>query len=190
MSEPSLPDLLEALGELFLVPGGFDANRFEGLGRSSWAGMGITPALHRLLIEDRTGLDVAYTGLFLQGFDRPTLHLEASAQFTGSLADPSLLAELVKISSIAGIHPDSSIQPDHLGAILLLQAHLFRELAGAEGDRPFLLEAAARTLLQRFLQPLSKRVSTRLEEPGIPPFYQAAGQLLTRAVALSELVLA
>lgn len=189
MSEPSLPDLLDALGELFLVPGRFDQARFEELGRASWAGLGITPALQRLLIEDRSGLDVAYTGLFLQGFDRPTLHLEASVQFTGSLADASILAELAKIASIAGIHPDPSIQPDHLGAILLLQAHLFRELAQAQGDRPFLLEAAARTLLQRFLLPLSRQVSGCLEEPGTHPFYQAAGQLLSRAVALSEQVL-
>lgn len=189
MSDPNLPDLLDALGELFLVPGRFDQDRFEALGMASWAGLGITPALQRLLIEERSRLDVAYTGLFLQGFDRPTLHLEASVQFSGAMADPALLAELAKIASIVGIHPDPSVHPDHLGAILLLQAHLFRELARADGDRPFLLEAAARTLLQRFLLPLSKRVSTGLEEPGTPPFYQAAGQLLSRAVALSELVL-
>jgi TorA maturation chaperone TorD len=190
MSEPSLPDLLEALGELFLVPGSFDPARFEALGEASWTGLGITPALQGLLIKDRSNLDVAYTGLFLQGFDRPTLHLEASVQFTGSLADPELLAELAKIASIAGIHPAPSIQPDHLGALLLLQAHLFRELDRTRGDRALLLEAASKTLLQRFLQPLCERLRPGLEAPSTHPFYQTAGHLLCKTIFLSTAVMA
>lgn len=190
MSDPCLPDLLEALGELFLVPGGFDQARFETLGEASWIGLGITPALQGLLIEDRTDLDVAYTGLFLQGFDRPTLHLEASVHFTGALADPELLGELATIASIAGIHPGPSVQPDHLGALLLLQAHLFRELAEAKGDRTLLLEAAAKTLNQRFLLPLSERLLNRLEDPRTHPFYQSAGRLLGKALSLSTAVMA
>lgn len=190
MSEPSLPDLLEALGELFLVPGGFDQARFEALGEASWIGLGITPALQGLLIEDRTDLDVAYTGLFLQGFDRPTLHLEASVQFSGALADPGLLGELANIAAIAGIHPAPGIQPDHLGSLLLMQAHLFRELARARGDRTFLLEAAAKTLNERFLLPLSARLSERLEDPETHPFYHSAGRLLGKALSLSTAVMA
>ena len=190
MSESGFPDLLEALGELFLVPGSFDRGRFEALGEASWTGLGITPALHTLLIEDRTDLDVAYAGLFLQGFDRPTLHLEASAQFTGSLADAGLMRRLEKIHSLAGIHPEPTVQPDHLGALLLLLSQLFRELAVAEGERSVLLEKATADLLEWFLRPLADRVSTSLAEPGIHPFYRAAGALLSRAVSLSEKVLA
>jgi TorA maturation chaperone TorD len=188
MNEPGLPDLLDALGELFLVPGAFDRARFEALGEASWARPGITQALQALLDEEGLNLDVAYTGLFLQGFDRPTLHLQASAQFAGTLADSALLGELAEIESVAGIHADPSIQPDHLGALLMLLAHLFRELAGATGARASRLEQAAGGLLHRLLLPLSEQVCTGLVRSGIHPFYRAAGRLLSQSLALGNMI--
>lgn len=185
MSGPDLPDLLEALGELFVVPGGFDRARFEALGRASWAGLGITPALHTLLIADARELDVAYAGLFLQGRTRPTLHLEASAQFAGTLADPGLLARLERIAEVAGVGTVPGIQPDHLGVMLALLALLFRQRAAAAGGCDERLERASAALLQDFLLPLAARVCGALAEAGTPPFYQAAGRLLDRALALS-----
>ena len=189
MNEPSLPDLLEALGELFLVPGAFDRPRFEALGRSSWVGLGITPALQGLIIEDTSGLNVAYTGLFLQGARGPTLHLQASAQFTGALADPERAADLASIAAVVRIQPDPGVQPDHLGAMLILLAHILRAVAAMEGKRAACLEGAAVDLLQKHLQPLAERVAAGLEPVDVHPFYRAAGRLLTRSLQLATRVL-
>jgi len=187
--EPSLPDLIEGLAEVFLVPGAFDRDRFEALGKASWHGMGITPALQTLLIENATELNVAYTGLFLHGSSRPTLHLEASAQFTGALADPEMLGELASIAAIVRIAPDPAIQPDHLGAMLILQAHLLRTLAEVDGKRAACLEQASADLLNRFLKPLADRVAAGLADPEVHPFYRSAGRLLAKTMQLSSRVL-
>lgn len=190
MNEPSLPDLLEVLGEVFLVPGAFDRPRFEALGRASWVGLGITPALQGLIIEEATDLNVAYTGLFLQGSRGPTLHLQASAQFTGSLEDPERAADLASIAAVVRIQPAPGVQPDHLGALLVLLAHLLRALAEVQGRRAACLEGAAQDLLQKHLRPLADRIVAGLEPAEVHPFYRAAGRLLGRALALAERVLA
>lgn len=187
MNEPSLPDLLEALGEVFLVPGAFDRDRFEALGKASWVGLGITPALQGLIIEDAADLNVAYTGLFLQG--APTLHLHASAQFDGRLADPEREADLASISAVVRIRPVQGVQPDHLGSMLVLLAHLLRALAEMEGKRAACLEGAASDLLLKHLLPLAERVAAALEPAQVHPFYRAAGRLLTRSLLLARRVL-
>ncbi len=189
MNEPSLPDLLEALGELFLVPGAFDRPRFEALGRASWVGLGITPALQGLIIEDTTDLNVAYTGLFLQGARGPTLHLQASAQFAGALADPERAADLASIAAVVRIQPDPGVQADHLGAMLVLLAHLLRAVAEVEGKRAACLEGAAADLLQKHLQPLAERVASGLEPADVHPFYRSAGRLLAKSLQLAARVL-
>jgi TorA maturation chaperone TorD len=189
MMEPSLPDLLEALGELFLRPNGFDRSRFEALGRASWSGLGITPALQALVIQPAEGLDVAYAGLFLHGFKRPTLHLEASAHRTGWLSDPAVLQDLSGIYEAAWIRPDPAFQADHLGILLALLAHLLRELALAPRGRARKLECAARALLEDHLAPLAEAVAEGLEDPATHPLYRTAGHLMARCLSLSERIL-
>lgn len=189
MNEPSLPGLLEALGELFLVPGAFDRPRFEALGQASWTGMGISAPLQGLIIADTRDLAVAYTGLFIQGAKGPTLHLEASAQFTGALADPETIADLASIAAVVRLRPDPAVQPDHLGAMLVLLAHLLRALAETDARRAACMESAAQDLLTRHLRPLGDRISGALAAPEVHPFYRAAGRLLDRALSLASAVL-
>jgi len=187
--ETSLPDLLEALGELFLRPGDFELSRFEDLGQASWSGLGITPALQALMIQPAEDLDVAYAGLFLHGRERPTLHLEASAHRTGQLADPEVLRGLSGIYDAAGIQPDPGLQSDHLGILLCLLGHLFRELARAPRQRARQLECAARALLEDHLGPLAQIVAAGLEAPGTHPLFRTAGSLMTKTLSLSERIL-
>lgn len=190
MKQEGLPDLLEALGELFLLPGAFDRARFEALGRTSWTGLGITPTLQALLIQDCRDLDVAYAGLFLHGGERATIHLEGSVQRTGLLADPETLQSLQSVYSVAGIRPDPSFQADHLGIQLALLAHLLRSLAEAPRPRARQIECAARVLLEDHLAPLAWRIGADLEHPSVHPVYRTAGHLVQRVLDLSAQVLA
>ncbi len=89
MSRASLPALLEALGELFLLPGAFDAAAFDAALKSDWAPGSLREPLRRMLAAPRAGLDVLYAEHFLHGFRRPTVHLQASAHQTGALLEPA-----------------------------------------------------------------------------------------------------
>ena len=179
MSSATLPGLLEALGELFLVPG--SAQPWASFAGAPWA----TPALRAALesMAPRADQEVAYAGLFLAGCRRPTIHLEASVQRTGLLLDEAVLGELEALFEAAGVCPDPGAPPDHLGVLLLFLGHLLRR--GGEGA----MEAAARTLLDLQVEPLALRVASQLRQEGVDPFYAHAGRVLEATVGLCRALL-
>jgi len=190
MSRATLTGLLEAFGELFLVPGAFQASRFEAALKSEWAPGSLRDPLQCMLTGPRTGLDVLYAEHFLHGFRRPTVHLQASAHRTGSLLDPGLLEELAGIYALAGIEPVDVVHPDHLGAMVLLLGVLLQRLQVAEGPRADVLEFAARDLVERHLGPLLADIQKGLQDAGPKDPYRAAADALESCLGICGRVLA
>jgi len=167
----AFPDLLETLGEVFLVPGATaDWAAFAG---APWAPPGLRRGLEALAAAPSGELDVAYAGLFLAGRG---IRLELSAVRTGQLRDEGVLLELDGIFEAAGIHPDPGVPPDHLGVLLLLLGHLLRR-----AEEP---ELPTGRLFTCHLQPLAGSVALELGRPGVHPFYAAAGEVLAGATDL------
>ena len=190
MNEASLPQLLEALGELFLAPGAFDAPVFRAGSESAWTTPALRQALKELLDAPREELAVRYAGRFLLGATAPTIHLEASAWGSGALQDPKVMGSLAPLYSLAGIEAREGVQADHLGALLLLFAHLLRRLLVCPEGESAQLESAARELLQESLVPLAGRVRSALNGQDDEDAYRAAGRVLGATLDLSRQVLA
>lgn len=171
----TLPDLLEALGEVFLTPGACPEPALRAVREADWAGEGLRGSLGRMLEASTGDLPVAFAGLFLAG--RPTLPLEVSAYRTGLLRDPEVLAGLEPLYEASGVLPLEGISPDHVGALLVLQARFLRLMGTGQED----LEPCARALQEETLGPLAQTLSQVLAAPGTPPFYAAAGQALAEA---------
>ena len=182
MSARSLPDLLELLAEVFLVPGAFDAQAASELLDVTWLPAALRVSLGAMLAAPRLELDVAYAGLFLHGRTRPTIHLQASAQGYASSALEADLEDLQAILGAADLAPAGTIQADHLGALLALQAGLLRRAAAP--DRGAVWETLNRRLLNRHLLATGKRVAAALAEPGVGSFYHAAGSSLAAVLEL------
>ena len=174
MSAGTLPDLLEALGELFLVPGARPSGLLASVREAEWAEPPLRAALDQLLAAPAEDLDVAYAGLFLARTGRPTLRMNASALRTGLHRDPEIMARLAPLYQAAGVEPEGPRQPDDLGCLLLLLARLLRLVAAGRED----LEAAMAGLFREPLEPLARTVAKGLAEPGVPPSYAAAGATL------------
>jgi TorA maturation chaperone TorD len=184
VSAATLPGLLEALGELFLVPGACPAGALAAAAEAGWAPPELRAALAAMLAADHSDLDVVYAGLFLKRVGQPPIRLEASVRRTGAHLDPEVLEELAGAYELAGMQPEPGIHPDHLGALLVLFARLLELL-----DREAGAEALARTLLQEHLEPLVAGLRADLGAAG-PAFYGGAAQALVAACALSRRVLA
>ncbi|HLO66451.1 MAG TPA: molecular chaperone TorD family protein [Holophaga sp.] len=176
----TLPDLLEALGGVFVLPGapGWDPAPFL---EAPWAPGELRTALAGMV--PGPDLDVAYAGLFIAGRDRAPIRLELSALTAGRLRDETLLASLDAAWRAAGLEP-AGVSADHLGALLGLLAHLLRM---AEDPA---CEILARHLLQDRLEPLASHVAEGLAAPGTGPFHAAAGRVLVQALALCRTLLA
>jgi len=181
VTAPGLPELLEGLGETFLVPGAFPEDLYWGLLRAKWPPPALMGAALRLLSAPRKDLDVVYAGVFLLGTAGPTIHLEESALRFGALGAAPVLEDLEELCRQAELQPLGRLQVDHLGALLMLQAALLRR--GPAG------EALAQALLQRHLGPTAELLLPQLARPGVPAFYAEAGAVLGEAVALCARVL-
>lgn len=167
----SFPDLLETLGEVFLVPGATaDWAAFAG---APWAPPGLRLGLEALAAAPSGDLDVAYAGLFLAGRG---IRLELSAVRTGQLRDEGVLLELDGIFEAADVHPEPGVPPDHLGVLLLLLGHLLRRTGEPELPTGRLFTA--------HLQPLAGSVAQELGRAGVHPFYGAAGAVLAASMDL------
>lgn len=167
----AFPDLLETLGEVFLVPGATaDWAAFAG---APWAPPGLRLGLEALAAAPSCELDVAYAGLFLAGRG---IRLELSAVRTGQLRDEGVLLELDGIFEAADVHPEPGVPPDHLGVLLLLLGHLLRRTG--EPELP-----TGRLFTDHF-QPLAGSVAQELGRAGVHPFYGAAGAVLAASVDL------
>ncbi len=190
MSRASLPALLEAFGELFLLPGAFDASCFEAALKSNWAPGSLREPLQRMLAAPRQAMDVLYAEHFLLGFQRPTVHLQASAQLSGSLLDPAILANLAGIYAVAGVETLDAVHPDHLGSMTSLLGVLLHRMQVAEGPAAEALEAASRELTERHLAPLLAKVRTGLEASSPKDPYRAAAEALASCLGICIRVLA
>jgi TorA maturation chaperone TorD len=182
MSAPGLPELLEALGEAFLVPGAFPEDTYWGLLQVPWPAPALKGAALRLLSTPRQELDVVYAGVFLQGTAGPTIHLEESALRFGTLATAAVLEDLEELCRQADLQPLGRLQVDHLGAMLMLLAALLRRAGPGE--------ALAQALFQRHLGPTAELLLPLLARPGVPAFYAETGAVLAEAMALCARVLA
>lgn len=179
MSAANLPALLEALGEVFLVPGapGWDPAPFL---EAPWAPEAMREDLAAMVPGPAP--DVAYAGLFIAGRDRTPIRLELSALTAGRLRDEALMAALDAPYRAAGVEP-RGVSADHLGALLGLLAALLR----LAEDPAY--EVLARNLLQERLEPLAAHVAQGLALPGTDPFHAAAGRVLLQALALCRRLL-
>jgi len=180
-----LPDLLDTLGEVFLVPGAFPAEALAALGQADWAPTALRDALGRMRAAALPELAVAYTGLFLVGVKRPPVPLELSIHRSDRYLDGAVLEELEASYDLAGLVPDPRLHADHLGLLLPLLGHLLRRLVTDPQ-----VEATARLLLARSIGPLAKRVEEGLRVEGTPGFYAAAGRALGSALGLATQLLA
>lgn len=172
-----LPDLLEALAEVLLVPGAFPDEAFRSVRGAFWLTPDLDEALGDLLAAGREDAEVAYAGLFLVGSEGPTIHLEDSVRTQGRLAAPEVLEALTPHYAQAGLGlPDRA---DHLGSLLLVTAALLRRAAAEEGG-PALPHL--RALLAAHVTPLCRAVDRALEGRASAAPYDAALRLTTRAV--------
>jgi TorA maturation chaperone TorD len=185
-----LPDLLEALADVFLSPGAFPVAAFEAALGADWPPPALKTALATLLAAPREGLDVAYTESFLVGRQRPPTHLDESALQTGRVADPAILADLDDIYGAIGLRPDTDfrILPDHVGLQLRALAHLLRHLASRADPASDPALGQARRLLRDHLGPLVRRLDAALAEAH--PCYAAAAHLQGGTLAFVDELLA
>lgn len=181
--EGGLPDLLEALGEVFISPGACPLPTLRAVRGAEWTNEHLREGLDRMIAATQGDLPVAYAGLFLAG--RPSLPLEASAYRGGLLRDPELLDALEPCYQAAGVRPLEGVSPDHLGALLALQARLLRLMAAGRED----LEPVARELAAGTLGSLARSVAGALTTRSADSFYAAAGTVLEAAAEACAAIL-
>ena len=186
MSRAELAILLEELGASLLLPGAV----YAGWNRPQVAALSLQArldeALQRLLEAPREQLEVAYAGLFLQGYEHPTLHLEESVLRSGQLRCPEVLADLSEIYQAAGIQIQEPFEPDQLGAMASLLGYLLLRLEeGGAQALPDLQQAASR-LLRGHLLPLQTHICEGLEQRKAHPYYRGVVQLLGIALEALE----
>lgn len=186
MSRADLANLLEGLGASLLLPGVVYAGGDRPQVAPPSLQVRLDEGLQRLLEAPREQLEVAYAGLFLQGYEHPTLHLEESVLRCGQLRCPEVLADLSEIYQAAGIQIQEPFEPDQLGAMASLLGYLLLRLeeAGAK-PLPDLQQAVAR-LLTGHLRPLQAHISAGLAQRRAHPYYRAVLDLLGIALEALE----
>ena len=183
MSRALIAELLHELGAILLIPGLALRSSQRPQVASPDLQAVLDEALQRLREAPTQQLDVAYAGLFLHGFEHPTLHLEESVMRCGELRNPAVLASLQDIMDATGVEIMAPYEPDHLGAMASLLGHALHQLDAQEEPG---LQAAAQRLLQEHLRPLQVHVSQRLEEVDAPPFYRGVIDLLGVLLQVAE----
>jgi TorA maturation chaperone TorD len=185
MSRTELAILLEELGASLLLPGvayaGGDPPQVEPPSLQ----VRLDEALQRLQEAPREQLEVAYAGLFLHGYDHPTLHLEESVLRCGQLRCPEVLADLDEIYQAAGIQIQEPFEPDHLGAMASLAGYLLLHMDEEGAPASLALEQTVLHLVTGHLVPLQVHVSSRLQQGKAHPYYRAVLDLL--GIALEAL---
>lgn len=186
MSVAGLAGLLEELGASLLIPGlayeGGDRPQVEPPSLQ----VRLDESLQHLLEAPHEQLEVAYAGLFLHGYEHPTLHLEESVLRGGQLRSPEVLADLRVIYHAAGIQIQEPFEPDHLGAMAALMGYLLDclEEAGAQASPE--LQQAASHLLTGHLVPLQAHIAEGLAQRKAPPYYRCVLDLLGIALEALE----
>jgi TorA maturation chaperone TorD len=179
-------ELLQELGAILLVPG----LGLEPGARPLVASPDLQPALddaiRKVLESPAEQLEIAYAGLFMHGYDHPTLHLEESVMRCGELRNEAVMGDLNEIYLAAELEILAPFEADHLGAMVSLLGHLLQRMD--ERQRPIepeLQEAASR-LLAAHLKPLLGHVSEQLALRNAHPFYGRVADLLGVALHAAE----
>ncbi len=186
MSRDQVGALLQELGAILLVPG----LGYETGARPLLASPGLQAALdaarQNLIETPAEQLDIAYAGLFLHGYDHPTLHLEESVLRCGELRCGAVLNDLHGIYLAADLEIQSPFEPDHLGAMASLLGHFLNRMDESQGAVLHSLQRAASRLLTDHLRPLQAHVSERLEQMHAHPYYRRVLDLLGVALLIAE----
>lgn len=149
----------------------------------------LAPLLCRLAEADGGDPAVEYARLFLHG--RPfTAHPYESFYRSGLLMDAATLAELDALLAAGGVErsEEGVLPPDHLSVELEYLALLLRGLAGAEprSSSSRAVRTIAQELLDRHLLPFSKAFHARLGGLHPAPRFEAAADILERALGLAR----
>lgn len=184
MSRARIADLLQEIGAVLLIPGlALEGGQRPQVVASPDLQAALDGALQRLSEAPTEQLDIAYAGLFMHGFEHPTLHLEESVMRCGELRSPAVLASLQDILEAAGVEIMAPYEADHLGAMASLLGHVLHQLD--EQDEP-VLQAAAQSLLHEHLRPLQAHVSQRMEQVDAHPYFRCVIDLLGVVLGAAE----
>jgi TorA maturation chaperone TorD len=185
VSRTELANLLEELGACLLLPGVVHAGGDRPQVEPPSLQVRLDAGLQRLQEAPREQLEVVYAGLFLHGYEHPTLHLEESVLRGGQLRCPEVLADLSEIYQAAGIQIQEPFEPDHLGALASLLGYLLLRLEEAGTRASADLQQAASDLLTGHLVPLQAHISEGLAQRKAHPYYRSVLDLL--GIALEAL---
>ncbi len=182
-------DALALAGEAFARPGADVRARAAALVRERPLAFppanALRASLAALAAAPAGGLDVEYVRLFLHG--RPaTAHPYESFYRSGRLMDPECLDELAGLYAAAGVAPEiGGVPPDHLSVEAEFLALLLRGLAGAGGDAEAAtaLRAIAGELIASHLAPFVAAFRERVASLAPAPYFAAASDALTGALA-------
>lgn len=183
MSRARVAELLQELGAILLIPGlAFETGPCPQVASPALQAA-LEGALRHISEAPAEQLDIAYAGLFMHGFEHPTLHLEESVMRCGELRSPGVLASLQGILEAADVEIMAPFEADHLGAMASLLGHMLHRLD--EEQEPG-LEAAVRRLIQEHLRPLQAHVSQRMEQVEAHPYYRCVIDLLGIVLGAAE----
>ena len=180
-----LPELLNALAEVFARPGAFPKAALEAATGSFWVSAPLKAELERLLAVETQDLAVAYVDHFVVSREHPVLHLEASVHRTGLLRDPALLRDLDHHYEAFGFDVPDGLSPDHLATELAALAVGLQRLGGADGRELPNIVSNLLGLVDMHLLPLLTELDTLAESRPLHPAYAAA---LASALSCVELV--
>lgn len=145
-----LPELLEALSQMFGTPGAFPRRIFRVTAEAPWPGPKLAAALHRLVEAPHQDLAIAYADHFLYNSWEPVLHLEASVYRDGQLCDEDILQARESLQHSLDAPAPVGRCPDHLASGLEVLAISLRNLGPSPASGK---EAALRTLIAHHLLP-------------------------------------
>lgn len=178
MSRERVGELLQELGAILLVPGlGFEPGA-RPLVEKPDLQVALDEAIRKVAESPTEQLEVAYAGLFMHGYDHPTLHLEESVMRSGELRSEAVISDLNEIYHAAELEILAPFEADHLGAMTSLLGHLLQRMDEREGPVEAELQEAATRLLADHLKPLVAHVSEELEQRQAHPFYRRVVDLL------------
>ena len=178
MSRERVGELLQELGAILLVPGlGFEPGS-RPLVEPPELQLALDEAIRKVCESPAEQLDIAYTGLFMHGYDHPTLHLEESVMRCGELRSAAVMTALHEIYLAADLEILAPFEADHLGAMAALLGHLLQHMEESQGPTEPRLREAASLLLADHLEPLQVHVSQQLEQRSAHPYYRRVVDLL------------
>jgi TorA maturation chaperone TorD len=140
--------------------------------------LALDAAIQKVCESPTEQLDIAYAGLFMHGYDHPTLHLEESVMRCGELRCATVMTDLHEIYLAADLEILAPFEADHLGAMTALLGHLLHRMDEGHGLVDQSLQEAASRLLTDHLKPLLGHVSGQMVQMHAHPYYRRVVDLL------------